>query len=180
MSQAYICARETQHLALRNFPICQLSISNFLQWTHSRIYKIPINRSYKSTTGGTMAPKTLTDLPPELQLTVVEQISKPSDLKNLCLSCKALRTDALPTLYGRVIIDLDNCALPSLNGWFLADNAGRAYTRCLIFRKAPSEDQNSAWRTMSIALQCLARDSLHQIGYVRGSAFLWLFTYAYP
>ncbi|KAK5122758.1 hypothetical protein LTR85_003673 [Meristemomyces frigidus] len=110
-----------------------------------------------------MAPKTLTDLPPELQLTVVEYIPKSSDLKSICLTCKELRIAALPTLYHKVVIHLDECTIPALNGIFLANNSGRAYTRVLVFEKYSSRQLTMAWRTMSVALQLLVRDSLTEI-----------------
>ena len=112
-----------------------------------------------------MASSTLIALPPELHLTITENISRPSDLKSLCLSCKPLRNAALPQLYRTVTINLDQCRLPTLNGFFVANNAGRAHTRCIIFKEASLDDAAMAWRTMSMTLQYLARDSLREIRY---------------
>ncbi|KAK4550816.1 hypothetical protein LTR36_000396 [Oleoguttula mirabilis] len=110
-----------------------------------------------------MAPKTLTDLPPELQLAVIDHVQKPSDLKSLCLTSRELRDAALPKLYHEVVIEFDRCQMPTLNGFFLADNAGRAYTQLLFFRKISTKDSASAWRTISMALHLLRRDSLTDI-----------------
>ena len=110
-----------------------------------------------------MTPATLITLPPELQLAVCEYIFRPSDLKSLCLSCKDLRHAALPRLYHTVMIDLEQCQLPALNGFFLAHNAGRAYTRTLSFTKASKVNSTMAWRTMSLAVQYLTRDTLTEI-----------------
>lgn len=110
-----------------------------------------------------MGPKVLTDLPPELQCAIVECIPRRTDLKSLCLSCKALRYAALPKLYHTVTINLDECQLPALNGFFITSNPGCPYTRRLWFESPRLENQDTAWSIMSLALQCLTRDSLVEI-----------------
>ena len=70
-------------------------------------------------------------LPPELLSMVANLITKPSDLKSLCMTCRWLNTPALDVLYRGVILDLKNMTTTSLNGFFLTDNPGYEYMKNL-------------------------------------------------
>ncbi|KAK6398921.1 hypothetical protein LTR65_000478 [Meristemomyces frigidus] len=73
-----------------------------------------------------MAPTSLHTLVPELQLIIIEYIPRPTDLKNLCLTSKAIRNIATPRLYREVTIDLKTCKHPLLNGFFWPSNIGQS------------------------------------------------------
>ncbi|KAK5136490.1 hypothetical protein LTR08_003135 [Meristemomyces frigidus] len=115
-----------------------------------------------------MAPQTLTDLPSELQLAVVELIRRPSDLRNLCLASKALRAVAVPELYGEVVLDLDRCTFRHLHGYFFAGNPGPKYVRSLQFIPDKPKDYDDAVRVMRLALHMVDRNGLRKISMPQG------------
>jgi hypothetical protein len=76
----------------------------------------------------------LEKLPPELLLYAAEFITRPSDLKALCLTCKILRDCALPPLYHTVVLgDRGGYWKPSIpgKGLLLVGNHGLVHVRRL-------------------------------------------------
>lgn len=53
-------------------------------------------------------PKTLLEIPAELRLSILNFIKAPSDLKSLCLTCKALNGPATARLYRKVTLTADS------------------------------------------------------------------------
>ncbi|KAK4550700.1 hypothetical protein LTR36_000279 [Oleoguttula mirabilis] len=101
-----------------------------------------------------MAPTSLHTLVPELQLIIIEYIPRPTDLKNLCLTSKAIRNIATPRLYREVTIDLKTCKHPLLNGFFWPSNIGQRFVRKLFFEplRGTMEDWDNALKVVRFAL----------------------------
>lgn len=107
-----------------------------------------------------MAHPSLHGLPAELQLAIAELIHRPSDLKNLCLTCKSLRDAAVPKLYRKVDFNLDQCTFAKLNGYFMPTNPGPTYVRSLNFDPDTPKDSKDAIKVMRLALQLVPRNGL--------------------
>ncbi|KAK5122735.1 hypothetical protein LTR85_003650 [Meristemomyces frigidus] len=115
-----------------------------------------------------MAPPNLQTLPPELQVAIVGYVPRPTDLKNLCLTSKAVRNIATPHLYREVTIDLSTCKYPLLHGFFRPSNIGQKFVRKLSFQPSsdtgiPDGDWDNALRVVRFTLGILPPDALLEL-----------------
>ncbi|PIA98651.1 hypothetical protein CB0940_03334 [Cercospora beticola] len=112
-----------------------------------------------------MASPILDLLPPELQDHVVSLIKRPSDLKSLCLSCKQFRSIATPYLYRFAVID--PLAVAAKSGFLAVGNPGHPHIEHLRLKPLENSDKLeqhvSANKTVRLALNCLAKDSLRSL-----------------
>ena len=111
-------------------------------------------------------PPPLLDLPPELQTAIASYVPRPRDLKSLCLSCKQLRSIALPILYYTVV--LDSKAYKNGSSFLELDHSGHPFVRCVIIRDEADYEKTeggnlSVNATIRCVLQQLPRDSLREL-----------------
>ena len=103
---------------------------------------------------------TLDNLPKDVLVAVVDLIPRPTDLKSLCLTSKALREVAIPQLYKNVELDQDSPGYPFQPGvgFFRRGHPGHTHVRklkmfCYLY------DAN-ARAFVKLALRIIPRDCL--------------------
>lgn len=85
----------------------------------------------------------LETLVPELQLMILDHITRYADLRNICSTSRSLRNVTTPVLYHTVSIDLESCALSKPTGAFTWNDPGIAHIRYVIFKDSAEEMVNS-------------------------------------
>ncbi|KAF2743905.1 hypothetical protein M011DRAFT_430373, partial [Sporormia fimetaria CBS 119925] len=119
-----------------------------------------------------MAPKKLTDLIAEIKILIIghhsctsfndAQVTRPSDLRNLCLVCKGLRLIAVPQLYHTVHLQLGTYSDISVAGSMNPRNIGLQHVRNLhIYLKDGCCNQVAhAQLVIRVILEILPEDCL--------------------
>jgi hypothetical protein len=108
--------------------------------------------------------RTLLDLPAEIQLGILDFIGAPTDLKSLCLTCKALHAEATIRLYRKISLPvelLNEDLIKSLN----AQNRGLAHVRVLEINEGGHDHYRQTTHEPHLGqiLRTLPRDSLTAI-----------------
>ncbi|KAK5122756.1 hypothetical protein LTR85_003671 [Meristemomyces frigidus] len=111
----------------------------------------------------TMTARTPLDLPPELQVAIIDRIHRPLDLTNVGLSAKPLRSIAVAKLYRSVELDLSRCTYRNLHGFFLAGNPGPKHVQQLVFSVDPKDHSDEAVKVMRLTLVLVARNGLRRL-----------------
>lgn len=109
-----------------------------------------------------MVSSCLLQLPPELQLAVIDCIPKHSDLSSLCLTCKAMRNLTMPRLYNTITIGLLNCKYPPLDFIYMPAHSGRKHVRGLFFEPFTGalENEADALKVLKLTLEILPCNTL--------------------
>lgn len=81
-----------------------------------------------------MAPSGFSSLPLEVQNIIIDLIQLPSDLKSLCLASRSFQQLAIPRLYSRFVVDLDNQRTPWLTTLLNQENLGIAHIRHMLIQ----------------------------------------------
>lgn len=108
--------------------------------------------------------RTLLDLPAEIQLGILDFIRAPTDLKSLCLTCRALHAEATIRLYRKISLPmelLNEDLMKSLN----AQNRGLAHVKALEINEGGHDHYSHTTheRHLGQILRTLPRDSLTAI-----------------
>ena len=105
----------------------------------------------------------LESLPTELLLYVVEHITRPSELRSLCLMSTTLRVPATTVLYKRVVFDKANpqwISLKSGSGMLSKANPGLGQIRQLCFSPQGEKATVVEERAMMTVLRSLPDNTL--------------------
>ena len=105
----------------------------------------------------------LITLPAELQLAVVEHLHDHEDRSSLAFTCKNLHKLIVPSLYEAISLDLDKCAFPQLNGFFIGGNSGHVHIKSLVFEPDCPGSEATPRVSVRLALQLLSRNTLRSI-----------------
>jgi len=112
-----------------------------------------------------MATNRLESLAPELRLIIIEQLTRWTDLRNLCLTSRKLRSLATPALYEAVDIDIKTCPPTYLHDFLAPSNLGLSKTRHLMFADVLNEgDIDDMARAFILsAVSVMADDQLNTL-----------------
>lgn len=112
--------------------------------------------------GDTMAPPTFDTLLPELQLSIIDYIPRPTDMKNLSRVSKTTHSIVTTRLYSKVDIDLNHCKCPQPDGSYSFSNNVLRHIRKLAFEPSTDavNDPENALRVVKHTLEILPQDAL--------------------
>lgn len=82
----------------------------------------------------------LESLAPELLLIIVQQVTRPTDLRNLCLTCRTIGTIATQRLYETIVVDPEEIASGHPHGILTSANPGISAVRSLAFLDLEDEE----------------------------------------